>query len=94
MVGVTQLKRSIVEKDLGALENTKVEMCQRCALSAMQVNGNLVCIRQSTASWLKKVMTPLYWAPERPHPESSVLFWSAVQKSQGHTGESNERPPR
>lgn len=49
MLEISQWERSLMEKDLWVLLNTKLSMSQQHALVA-KVSGVLGCIRQSTAS--------------------------------------------
>lgn len=57
-LGTDRLERSSVEKDLGVLVDSRVSIPQRCALMAKKAIGILGCIRKSTASRSKVVISP------------------------------------
>lgn len=44
MLVVIQLKSTLTEKDLGVLEDTRLNICQQCAFAAKKDNGILGCI--------------------------------------------------
>lgn len=41
---------------------SKLNTSQQCVLEARKINGNLVCIRKTISSGLRKVIRPLYSA--------------------------------
>ncbi|KAK4828085.1 hypothetical protein QYF61_023145, partial [Mycteria americana] len=77
MLGTTQLESSLAEKVLG---DTKLNMCQQCALAAEEATSILGCIRQSSAGRSKEVILPFYPALVRQHLEYCVQFWAPQYK--------------
>ncbi|KAK4814746.1 hypothetical protein QYF61_026723 [Mycteria americana] len=79
-LGSTQLGSSSVERDLGVLLDSKLNMSEQRAAVAKKANRMLGCINNSITIRDKEVIIPPYSVLVRPHLEYCVQFWSLLYK--------------
>ncbi|KAK4806630.1 hypothetical protein QYF61_022936 [Mycteria americana] len=87
MLGVSQLERSLAEKALGLLVDTKLNTSQQHALVGNKANGMLGCIDKYCQQLGGRDLSPLFSTDEATAGVVGPVLGSSVQERHGHTGE-------
>jgi len=95
MLGDEGIERSPDEKDLGVLDDKKLNMSWHCVLTVQKANRSLGCNKRNVACRSREGGdSPLCSALVRPHLESCAQLWSPQHRKDMELLEQIQRRPK
>ena len=79
-LGDKELKKSVKEKDLGVVVDSKMKFSEQCSVAVKSANSTLGMIRRHIKSRQKNIIVQLYKALVRPKLEYCVQAWCPYLK--------------